>query len=341
MRACLPLSAIALLGCTSGGTVAETGGAPDGSVADVREGSSGEAGPPGDGGVPLDAGSVDGGAGVAFCDATYGSLRTAFDGCCASGDKLTDQFKFIDAIYAAITKDCESAVSGAIAHGRVAFDPTAAAACVSAFQQRIAAGNCWNQVDTNQPGPPVFGASACTGVVRGLQGSGAPCAVDFECRDGLTCVGWTGASDGTCRAPGAAGLPCEQAPDAGSALYIDWGLGNHPSCASGAYCVTPTCKAQGGSGAKCSEDQACQSPLTCHLGKCSSSGISADGGACDGKVDCAEGSYCAIPDGGAGTCTPRVPLGGDCTPSGDQCKGLCVVPDGGKTGVCAALCGSG
>ena len=83
--------------------------------------------------------------------------------------------------------------------------------------------------------------------------------------------------------------------------------------------------------------------MICHLGACSASPISPDGGACDSKVDCQQGLYCATGDGGAtpGTCAPRVPLGGDCTPTGDQCLGLCAVPDGGKTGVCASLCGSG
>jgi hypothetical protein len=280
---------------------------------------------------------------VAFCDATYGELRIAFEGCCTSGDTTTNEYKFVDAIYAALTKDCESALSSAVARGRVTFDPTAAAACEAAFQQRIAQGNCWGNVDTNQPGPPIFGSSACSAVVTGLQAKGAPCAADFECQDGLTCVGWTGSTDGACASPGGSGKACEQAADAGSALYVDWGFGNHPSCATGAYCVTPTCQKQGGSGATCNADQACTSPMICHLGACAATAISADGGACDGKIDCQQGLYCAPGDGGAlpGTCSPRLPLGAQCAANGDECKGLCVVPDGGKTGVCTALCGSG
>jgi hypothetical protein len=337
----------ALAGCGGGGarpaagagdastdaTLAD-GAAHDGALADASS----------DGGAPHDgAGAADSGAGAAFCDATYGELRVAFEGCCTSGDTTTAQYKFIDAIYAALTKDCESALSSAIAKGRVTFDSTAAAACVAAFQQRIAQGNCWGDVDTNQPGPPIFGSSACSGVVVGLQAAGAPCAVDFECKDGLTCVGWTSATDGACTAPGASGKPCEQAADAGSALYVDWGFGNHPSCAAGSYCVTPTCKPQADAGASCTRDQACASPMICHLGACAATTVSSDGGACDGKIDCQQGLYCAPGDGGAlpGTCLPRLPLGAECPPNGDACKGLCVPPDGGKTGVCTALCGSG
>lgn len=309
---------------------------------DVHPGEASAVDGPTEGGA-VEGGVVDGGAGVAFCDQTYGALRVAFEGCCTSGDTTTDQYKFIDAIYVALTGDCEARLSSAIAKGRVTFDPTAAAACVTSFQQTIAGGVCWGNIDTNQPGAAEYGSSACTGVVTGLQAAGKPCAIDLECVSGLTCVGWTGSTDGTCAMPGAAGQPCEQAPDAGSALDLDYGFGSHPPCAAGAYCVTPTCKAQGASGAACAEDSACSAGMTCHLGRCAAAGPSADGGACDTKVDCVQGTYCALGDGGAvpGVCAPREGQGGSCTSSGDQCKGICVAPDGGVGGVCTAVCGSG
>jgi hypothetical protein len=82
--------------------------------------------------------------------------------------------------------------------------------------------------------------------------------------------------------------------------------------------------------------------MICHLGACAAAAVSPDGGACASKVDCQPGLYCATVDAGAtGTCAPRLPQGGQCPPNGDQCKGVCVVPDGGKSGVCTALCGSG
>jgi hypothetical protein len=290
-----------------------------------------------------EAAAVDGGAGVAFCDQTYGELRVAFEGCCNSGDTMTSQYKFIDAIYVALTQDCEARLSSAITKGRVTFDPTAAAACVASFQQIIAAGVCWGNIDTNQPSPPEYGSSACTGVVTGLQAAGMPCAIDLECASGLTCVGWTGSTDGTCKTPGDAGQPCEQAADAGSALDLDYGFGSHPSCAAGAYCVTPTCQPEVGTGAACTEDAECMTGMTCHLGHCAAAGPSDDGGTCATKVDCVQGLYCAAGDGGAtqGVCLPREVAGGPCTTSGDQCKGLCVSPDGGMGGICTALCGSG
>jgi hypothetical protein len=336
--------AVAVAACNSAGTAPVPGedasveASPEAGVFDVlsAEGSTHDA-------PAAETAAVDGGAGVAFCDETYGALRVAFEGCCTSGDTTTDQYKFIDAIYVALTQDCESRLSSAIAKGRVAFDTTAAAACVTSFQQTIAAGVCWGNISTNQPGPPEYGSSACTGVVTGLQAAGMPCAIDLECASGLTCVGWTGSTDGACTTPGTAGKPCEQAADAGSALYIDYGFGSHPSCAAGAYCVTPTCKAQVASGAACTEDDECMTGMTCLLGHCATGGPSAEAGACDTKVDCVQGLYCAPGDGGAtpGACLPREGQGGGCTTSGDQCKGICVSPDGGAGGVCTALCGSG
>ena len=288
-------------------------------------------------------GGADGGEGVAFCDATYGALRVAFEGCCTSGDTTTNQYKFIDAIYVALTQTCESQLASALSRGRVTFDAAAAATCEQAFQQTIAAGVCWGNIDTNQPGPPEYASPSCAGVVQGLQGAGALCAVDFECQDGLACVGWTGTGDGHCAPPGDAGAPCEQSPDASSALDIDYGFGTHASCNAGAYCVTPLCKAQAAPGAGCSTDQACAGGGDCHLGKCGDAGPASDGGGCDTKADCQQGLYCATSDGGAGpgSCLPRLPAGGQCTASGDQCKGICVVPDGGVTGICTAVCGSG
>ena len=150
------------------------------------------------------------------------------------------------------------------------------------------------------------------------------------------------------RRPAPPGKPCEQAPDAGSALYLDYGFGSHPPCAAGAYCVTPTCKAQGGAGASCTQDQACQTGMTCHLGHCAAAGPSSDGGVCATRVDCQQGLFCASRRrGGGGRRRLRRRA---CSRGGGRraarrtatsARGFCVSPDGGVGGVCTAVCGSG
>jgi hypothetical protein len=336
--------ALALLACgsSSAGTVppgSDAGGDAAGDSGVTPDAGGHDAAPSADasqGDAPVP--SPDGGAGVAFCDATYGVEKAAFEGCCASGDRTTDDYIFIDAVFGVVLQTCESELASAIARGRVRFDPNAAQACEASFQQTVAQGECWPQIDTNAPGKPTFGASACSGVVTGLQAAGAPCAVDFECADGLTCVGWAQGADGTCTMPGAAGAACERAADAGAGLYVDWGLGMHPSCAAGAYCSGSACVAQGGSGASCGSDDACTSGLTCHEAACGTTGPAAAGGGCKSKSDCQEGLYC---DPSGNTCQPREPAGGGCTSGSDVCKGYCAVPDGGSGGVCTAVCGSG
>lgn len=337
---CLSLGLLAC-GSNSGGNTPQSQDAGgDASVeSGVHDGGGRDAGPSADGppgDAPLPA--PDGGAGVAFCDGTYGVLKAGFEGCCPSGDTTTNDYIFIDTIFGIVLQTCEDELSSAIARGRVRFDTTAAQACEASFQQTVGQGECWPQIDTNAPGKPIFAANACAGVVTGLQGAGAPCAVDFECADGLTCVGWAQGADGTCTKPGAPGAACERAADAGAGLYVNWGLGTHPSCASGAYCPDSKCIAQGGSGATCTTDDACTSGLTCHQGKCGTTGPAATGGACQSKSDCQEGLYC---DPSGNTCQPREPAGGACTSNSDVCKGYCAVPDGGSNGVCTAVCGSG
>jgi hypothetical protein len=335
--------ALGLLACSSGSSGNSQGVLDAGSDTGIvesgtRDGGGNDAVSSADGPAVDAPSAADGGAGVAFCDATYGVRKTGFEGCCASGDTTTNDYIFIDAIFRIILQACESELASAIARGRVRFDSNAAQTCEASFRQTVSQGVCWPQIDTNQPGGPVFGANACTGVVSGLQAAGAPCAVDFECADGLTCVGWAEGTDGTCAMPGGAGSPCERAADAGAGLYVDWGLGMHPSCASGAYCSGSACVAQGGSGASCTSNGACTTGLTCHVGKCGTTGPAAAGGACQNKSDCQEGLYC---DPSGNTCQLRAPAGGACTANSDVCRGFCAVPDSGTNGVCTAVCGSG
>lgn len=290
-----------------------------------------------------DSNAPDAGAAASFCNATDGYATTAFEACCTSADKSAQEYQFVDGVLRYGTQLCGQQLSASIAKGRITFDASAAQSCASAVQQAIGPKLCWDKILTNRSGRSLFSSPPCSTVVTGLQAQGSACAQDYECKDGLTCVGWTSGSDGACQSPPAVGQPCGAGPtDGGGTFSIDYGFGSHPPCASGAYCAGGTCAAQGASGASCAGDLECQPGLTCHNGQCGTGGPSPQNGACLYKQDCQEGLFCAAQDAGSiGTCQPRETTGGACTQFGDQCKGACAAPDGSAVGQCAAICGSG
>ena len=288
-----------------------------------------------------DTGS-DATSGTSFCDGTIGVLVAAFESCCSAQDKATQEFMSLDMVLQEFKGTCEMQLQASVTKARVTIDGTAASQCEQAVQMLAANGFCWSALDNNKQSSPIFGSAPCNGVVAGLVDAGQPCAQSYECKDGLTCVGWSPSADGVCQAPGAAGSACSYAADAGAIIPFDYGFGNHPDCAAGNFCSGSTCKAQGASGANCGLDTECVTGLTCHLGKCGSGTPSGMGGPCVDAFDCQSGLYCAPGDGGAqGTCQMREAAGGACTQSGNECKGYCAPPDSGTTGTCAAICGSG
>ncbi len=312
-------------------------GPGDGSNGDTSVDTGGDA--PGEGAV--DAGS-DAPSGTSFCDGTIGVLVAAFESCCSAQDKATQEFMSLDMVLQEFKSTCEMQLQSSVTKSRVMIDATAAAQYEQGFQMLAAQGFCWSTLDNNKQSGPLFGTAPCNGVVSGLVDAGQPCAQSYECKDGLTCVGWSPTSDGACQAPGSAGAACSYAADAGAIIPLDYGFGNHPDCAAGNFCSGTTCKPQGASGSNCGLDTECVTGLTCHLGKCGSGNPSGMGGPCVDAFDCQAGLYCAPTDGGPqGTCQAREAAGGACTQTGDECKGYCASSDGGVSGMCAAICGSG
>ena len=83
---------------------------------------------------------VEAGAGVTFCDATYGGLRVAFEGSPTPATQ-TSRLQVHRRHLRGPSHRLRDAVSSAIAKGRITFDPTAAGwQCVTAFQQRVEPG---------------------------------------------------------------------------------------------------------------------------------------------------------------------------------------------------------
>ena len=303
---------------------------------------------PGDASAPLDATAR--GAMTAFCNATYGMLHDGYDACCSAGDKTTLRYQLVFGQLAVFKDACAPQLEASVAAGRVVLDPAAHAACTGAFAKFFAGGVCGKDLS---PVLDMETVPGCDAVVAGQQDAGRPCLRDYECRSGLTCVGFTGPTEGTCQSPPAIGAACGAAkPDGGAAdAVVAFGFGDHPTCASGATCNRSTrrCAASANSGEPCSASEQCAQGLRCLLGACSSDAPSAMGGPCKANKDCAGTTlFCQAGDAGTlGHCATKSAAGTPCLPAGpvggSACLGQCATtsPDAGAETKCASFCGSG
>lgn len=295
-----------------------------------------------DTGNALDAAGVTA-AIVAFCNDSFGGYLTDLASCCSATDMQSSGYGLVAGFTALGQQQCGQQIPASVIAGRATFDPNAFAACEQQLKTMYA-GECWPQLVTNHsPTSGPFATSACRNVVTGLQHAGQPCANDYECTDGLACVGETTTNDGVCQAPGAIGATCGEGNCAGN-CPSDWGFGNHPQCGAGAYCFG-TCQALAMAGQSCLGEGSCVSGYVCVVtgpqSSCKTS-YSPQGTECQTTQDCQDGLWCdtSVEAGGYGYCEPKGAAGASCTNS-YACKGYCNVPDGGSAGTCAAICGSG
>ena len=250
----------------------------------------------------------------------------------------------------AVVLSCTTTLGKSIASGRAAFVAAEAATCQASVSASVQARTCpeVHRTPSNQPVKSLFHeAAGCSGALVGRQGVDAPCASDYECLDGLTCIGWTLQSDGVCRTPPAEAAPCGYAiPDGGGVIdLMRWGFGVHPRCAEGFYCASTalqqgTCRASKLTGDDCNSDDECASGLRCQVGVCGTAGPAPVDAPCERDSDCQDRLYCRRADGGR-RCAPREVAGTPCTSTlGSECQGACVEPDGGAGATCVSFCGS-
>ena len=338
------IAPIAALACGSsqaspGADAAADSEAPlDSGTLDARDSAVTDAGA----GDALDAASVTA-AIVAFCNASFGAFFSDLQGCCSAADMQSSYYGLVTGLVAQGQQFCGQQIPASVLAGRATFDPTAVAACEQQFQKTYS-GKCWPELVTNHASTGgTFATSACRNVVTGLQHAGQPCTNDYECVDGLACVGETTTNDGACQAPGALGATCGEGNCAGN-CPTDWGFGNHPACVAGAYCFG-TCQALAMPGQSCLGEDSCVSGYVCVAtgpqASCKTS-YSPQGTECQQTQDCLDGLYCdtSVEAGGYGYCEPKGAAGATCT-DGHGCNGYCDLPDGGGAGTCVALCGSG
>lgn len=285
----------------------------------------------------------------AFCRGTLGLYAPKYEECC-DPSAAPKQYSFDDTLLKGALLACTTSLGKSVQTGRASFVPAAAATCETNVRGEIEARTCPDVLRTpsNQPSKSIFKETAgCSDVLVGKQGADAPCANDYECLDGLTCVGWTPQNDGTCKAPPAEGALCGYAiPDGGGFIdLVRWGFGTHPRCAAGFYCASTalqqgTCRPSKPADGSCDSHDECAEGLRCQSGVCGTAGPAPADAPCKRNSDCQERLYCKSADGGR-LCAPRELAGTRCSNElGSECQGACVKPDGGGAASCVAFCGS-
>lgn len=329
-----------LLATTTLGVLAACGGS-DGDVADAPpDAGASEASPDSatsaEGGDPLVSPKA---TAADYCESTLGRFVAGFGKCCTPDDQQTDQYKLQVGLFALAEKSCAPRLEASLASGRVGYDATAAQACYPAYQQAVDSIPCGGNVPTFLP----EALASCAKVFTGRVAEAGACRGDYECLDGLTCVGFTTGSDGTCKRPPALNEACGEAQgDAGGQLdvHVRFGFGKHPKCSTGTYCFNRTCRAEAQPGGACSSDDQCPDDLKCRQAVCSNAPVEDLGGPCKSHSDCKAPLFCEQPSfGAAGTCQPKKAAGEPCGTFA-LCKGRCDRVDGGTSGTCKAYCGS-
>lgn len=294
-----------------------------------------EAGP--DVGIRYDTG-IDGpdpakGQGTDFCNATLGTVKAAITSCCSPAEAtgLTeDVFHNIDAYIAA----CSTKLEASIAAHRTAPTPQDFEACENGYRSVFGpdAGAC-GAVDTYRVFDVLSPSCATAFTGKGVVNDG--CSGDFDCGNGLVCIGYSDTVDGKCQAPAPQDGVCGKAATSGTSA-VDLVIPAHNSCTNGLYCNGGTCKTAVADNGACTTDQSCtgQNCLMGHCAKARSGGSkSINGDGCVTSSDCQTGFFCEIPgniaalevDAGAppyavGTCAPSRSDGQGCDGGTDhQC----------------------
>jgi len=312
--ACMTL-AIAFVGCGgnsssdggidargSGGSAASTDNTGSGGIAgNVTGGSSAVS----NGGAGGSTGAGSGGGSamlLEFCNGAVQAMASTMARCWGGTEA------YWSTIFSP-TFDCQR-VSADVAAGRMVYDQSRAAVCLSS----INGGDC--AITTSSSAEP--GPAACANVLWGTVPAGQACSPNpmSNCVPEATCVQDGYACSGTCRTTVAANGSC-QSVDGATSL----------PCAAGTHCILGVCLADakegqscgGQSGAICASSLACVGATSSASGTCQAVALAVP---CTTRSDCGSGVYGCLGPTGAKTCQHWKFTGESCTPGQGQCYPL-------------------
>jgi hypothetical protein len=200
--------------------------------------------------------------------------------------------------------DCQR-VSADVAAGRMVYDQSHAAACLSSIE-----GIDCSAIAGSGPSLP-----ACTQVLWGTVPAGQACSPDAmsDCVPEASCERDAYACGGTCRTRVAANGSCQSVD--GRTI---------PPCVTDAHCISGVCLADAKEGQSCggSAGPPCASNLRCVGATFSASGTchpAANSGPCTDCSDCGNSMYGCMGPTGAKTCERWKFVGESCTPGQLQC----------------------
>jgi hypothetical protein len=215
-----------------------------------------------------------------------------------------------DALAAWIAATCDP-LDGLVASGRIGYDATAAAACLSRFDATYAT-SC------------LFATYFCTKAVVGHVPDGALCTSAAECGPSSSCERPDQSQCGAkvCTPPRALGAPCGA------------------ECADGLVCATDgsnVCVPDTGRvGDPCLDTSSCDWGLFCSVDASTTRGICREattGMACQADGDCRIEDFCD------GTCQPRLRVGASCALNRQACVAFAMCDP--ATDRCITAGGSG